>query len=352
MNKFISYTRKWLVGTCSLTALLWFTSCEKFFDYEGDCDPHYFVSFIYDMNMEGADSFDKQVSSVDLFIFDAATGRFVDHYAEKGEPLKQKGYLMPIYVDPGEYEFVAWCGLANNEGSYSIPDINQISTIEDLNAVLARKHDAQNKAYSNANLNFNSNSEPCALYHGKIAASLPDVQGKHYYEVPLTRDTNNLIVSIWHHFGDLSEDHYEFSLVYTDESNATMGYNNLPLADEDISYRPWSTESGILDMGARAETGSGSRYNYIKAEIAMGRLLEGQRPRLIIRDTDAGEVRLDIDFLYYVEMMRSANYAKMGNQEYFDRQYEYSLVVILDTTWTGFQLVVNGWHVIEGDSHL
>lgn len=347
MTKFISYTRKLLVRTLSLAALLCMTSCEKFFDYEGDCDPHYFVSFIYDMNIKGGDAFSSQVSSVDLYVFDASTGRFVAHYAEAGDPLKQPGYLMPVDLTPGSYEFLAWCGLANNEGRFNVPSPGQISSIADLKAVMSRQYENGNSAFSNTNLDYNSNGEPCALYHGMIDATLPAEQGTYVYPIHLTKDTNNLIVSIWHRYGDLDPDTYEIKMVYDGESNLTMGHDNAVLADEDVTYRPWMQTGGDLDLGDSPDG------KYIKCEISLSRLIDGHSPRIYIYDTVAGEKRLEIDFLRYVKAMHSEVYRqKWGYQEYLDREDEYSMNIILDSTWAGFQIVINGWHVIENDSQL
>ena len=91
ITKFISKTRKLFVGALT-AATLGLASCEKFFDYEGDCEPHYFVSFVYDMNMLYADAFASNVSSVDLYVFDAETDRYVGHFAEAGKPLEEKNY--------------------------------------------------------------------------------------------------------------------------------------------------------------------------------------------------------------------------------------------------------------------
>lgn len=54
-------------------------SCEKIYDYEGDCDPHWQVKFVYDYNMKFADAFPGPmgVGSVRLYVFDAASGRLV-----------------------------------------------------------------------------------------------------------------------------------------------------------------------------------------------------------------------------------------------------------------------------------
>lgn len=366
ITTFISKTRKLLVGALTVAAV-GLASCEKFFDYEGDCEPHYFVSFVYDMNMLYADAFSSMVSSVDLYVFDAATGDFVAHFAEADRELfKDKNYLMPISVLPGEYKFVAWCGLDNNEGRFTVPDIDEIHNIEDLTAVMAREYETRaDVPVSKTNLDYNTNGEPCALYHGMIEASLPDHQGTYVYPVQLTKDTNNIMVSIWHRYGELNKDHYEIRLVYADgESNATLHHTNAPLSDESILYLPWSLRGGKLDLGdvvpGLDEEGEGMNEayehpegRYITAEIATSRLMADHTPRLVIYDKSADAVRLDVPLVKQIEAYRSANYNKMTLQEYLDRQDQFNITIILDSTWVGFELVINGWHSMnQGDTDL
>lgn len=365
ITKFISTTRRLLVGALSFAAV-GLASCEKFFEYEGDCEPHYYVSFVYDMNMLYADAFGSRVSSVDLYIFDAATDEFVGHYAEDDrEVLRTKDYMMPIYVAPGKYRFVAWCGLANNEGRYTVPDADndEIKTLEELTAVMARQYEARaDRAFSNVNLDYNKDGEPCALYHGTIDASLPDLQGTHVYPIQLTKDTNNIIVSIWHRYGELDKDHYEIKLEYPEnESNATLHHTNAPLADENILYRPWSIRGGKLDLGdvipgLSTDESSEEVYDhpegrYITAEISTSRLMADHNPHLVIYDTKAQTTRLDVPLIKQIKAFRSFNYSKMTDQEYLDRQDEFSVAIILDSSWAGFEMVINGWHVMDqGDT--
>lgn len=93
-------------------------SCEKIYDYEGDCDPHWQVKFVYDYNMKFADAFPGPmgVGSVRLYVFDAASGRLVlEKDAVAGPGGFGKDYVMPVEdLTPGRYRFVAWCGWENN----------------------------------------------------------------------------------------------------------------------------------------------------------------------------------------------------------------------------------------------
>ncbi|WP_304488409.1 FimB/Mfa2 family fimbrial subunit, partial [Duncaniella muris] len=85
------------------------------YDEEGDCDPHYKARFIFDMNMLYADAFSKEVNAVTLYLIDPATGDIVWQKSERGDRLRQDGYLMDLDVAPGSYQLLAWCGEGRDE---------------------------------------------------------------------------------------------------------------------------------------------------------------------------------------------------------------------------------------------
>ena len=87
-------------------------SCEKIFEYEGDCDPHWQIQFVFERNLQFTDAFAANVGSVRLDVFDAATGKLVLEQRESGDALATGHYVMPVTLDPGRYYFVAWCGMA------------------------------------------------------------------------------------------------------------------------------------------------------------------------------------------------------------------------------------------------
>lgn len=360
MIRFISYTRKLLGTALALVSLAGLSSCERIFDFEGDCEPHYFVEFKYDMNMLNADAFYAKVSSVDLYVFDAADGRFVDHFTESSDILKTPGYRMPLDLGPGSYTLVAWGGLAHNEGRFvtSATVNREVDNIEELRVRLDRTVDPDDSHHSRINLDYNTQDVPCALYHGKIDVELPDQEGTHIYTVPLTKDTNNILVSIWHRYGELDPKHYEFKLVYPDDqSNGSLHHTNSVLEDNSITYHPWSLRSGDLDLGdvipglgetdSRSEGYDTPQGKFITAEISTSRLLADHNPRLVIYDTEARTERLNIPFIQYINSYRSMNYRNMTNQEYLDRQDDYTVAIILDSSWVGFELVIQGWHIID-----
>ena len=155
--------KKYVAQAMMLAAALCFSACGSVFDDEGDCDPRYFMRFVYDMNMLRADAFATQVSSVDLYVYDAESGAYVTHISDKGEALASGFYRMPLNLTPGKYNFIAWCGLADNNEDFTVSQ--SAASPEDLKCVMARSRDEKG-AYSSRNLH--------AVFHGSLSAELPD----------------------------------------------------------------------------------------------------------------------------------------------------------------------------------
>ena len=297
-------------GMMLVATVLGCAACEDaIFDEEGDCDPHNYVRFVYDMNMLRADAFYSQVGSVDLYVFDAETGEYVTHLADKGEALTSGSYRMPLDLAPGKYEFVTWAGLADNDGDFTVPTV--ITQPEDMICTMARSRNASG-AYSNRNLH--------ALFHGTLSTELPDEAGEHVVTVKLMKNTNNINLSLNHTGGPLDPNRFEVTM--TDE-NGLMAYDNSLMADETIEYRPWSLRGGSVDLNDGEEGG------FLVAELSTARLMADHESRINIVDKQTGKTVFSIPIVQWALLLRSANHASMGDQEYLDREDEYNLMVFL-----------------------
>ena len=340
---------KWcMTQAMTLAAVLLCSACGSVFDDEGDCDPRYFVRFVYDMNMLRVDAFASQVSSVDLYVFDAESGAYVTHLSDKGEALASGSYRMPLNLAPGKYDLIAWCGLADNGEDFTVAQT--VAQPGDLKCAMARSRDEKG-AYSKRNLH--------ALFHGSLSVELPDAEGEHVYTVKLTKDTNNINLSLNHTAGPLDPDRFEVTM--TDE-NGLMAHDNSLLTDEQIEYRPWSLRSGTLDVTtSRADAldddeDDSNQGSYLKAEISTARLMADHDCRINIVDKEQGKVVFSIPLVQWALLLRSDNHASMGDQEYLDREDEYNLMVFLTDNagstdgWMAMEIVINGWHIINHDT--
>lgn len=348
-NLFRSIAKKtfgFLSVAVAMTAL---NSCDNvIYDYEGDCDPHYFVKFEYTMHMERGDAFKEQVRAVDLWIFNSDNGKYIDHYYSTVEDLAQTNYLMPIDVAPGNYDFVAWCGDIDNR-HFKVNDF--IESKADATCRLEKRIYEDQGATSSDNLDL--------IFHGKLDhAVLPDTEGNHIYTIPLIRDVNNISVTLQHISGAFDTEHKNFTLV--DKNGFLFHDNSIDETDEDIIYKPWSIRTGLLENSAsdnntKADDDSfnsdGSYGNFMNVEFSTSRLTDSHNPLITISDSQTGKIVFQIPLMQWIKELKSQKYSVMENQEYLDRNHEYELMVFLQDDgrggWTAVSVVINGYHVID-----
>ncbi|MCH5169450.1 MAG: FimB/Mfa2 family fimbrial subunit [Prevotellaceae bacterium] len=336
----------------SLLAAMAFTSCgdsHLVFDYEGDCNPYYYVQYVYDMNMEWHDTFGSNATSVVLYVFDSATGNLVGTYRENDmAALSAPGYRMPVDLKPGTYDFVAWCGLENNqENLFTLRQ--SVSRREELECRMERQYEGQ-QAFQNKLLN--------ALFYGKATASLPDEEGEHVVTVHLVKDINNIVLSMQHVSGEpLTTDMFTVTM---SEANGYLAYDNSLKEDEDIEYRPWHVRSGSIDIaGTKADSDAeeGDNLNFFMAEISTGRLMKDRDPRINIYDNATGEIVYSIPIVKWATTFRSQQYKDANNnihvisddQEYLDRRSDYEVMIYLDNGaegWLAAEIYINSWRVV------
>lgn len=360
MNKFFKSIAHKTFGLIAMAAAMTtMTSCKEFiYDYEGDCDPHYFVKFEYTMHMERGDAFKEQVKAVELWVFDTESGDYVDHYYSTVADLAETNYLLPINVKPGNYDFVAWCGDIDNRHFK-------------VNGSIGSKHHAscrlEKRGYEGSQAT--SSEDLDLLFHGKLdGAVLPDEQGTHIYTVPLIRDVNNIMLTLQHVSGEFDTEHKRITLV--DRNGSLLHDNNLDESDVDILYKPWSLRTGTVDGSSStlkfSRDGSddtiiddsvatdGSYGNYMTTEFSTSRLITSHNPKITIADTETGQTIFQIPLMSWIQELKSNRYASMDYQEYLDRQHNYELMVILQDDgrggWTAVSVVINGYHVIDNGS--
>lgn len=347
--KYIQSALKWISGASALLLMPFVSSCESVYDDQGDCDPHYYLKFVYDMNMLtnvnnkiGADAFSSQVGSVEVHIFNKETGEYVGRYADQGEALSQPGYRMPLDIAPGDYDIIAWCGLADNADHFKLtsPSVTQHS---DLKVKMHRDYDGE-KAYNDFNLN--------PLFHGTLSVSLPEEEGNYEYTVYLTKDTNYIELALQHRSGAIDPDRFTISMI---DDNGHLGHDNALLEDEPVEFRPWLVSGGEVDMdlGSRADGDSQSGTGFLLAELATSRLMVNHNPKLTVTDNETGNTVFSIPMVEWALLFKSARHSAMGDQEYLDREYEYNVMVILENDetvnegWIAAEIVINGWHVVN-----
>lgn len=330
-------------GIMLLLAAGAFASCNILDEEEEDCAVY--VSFKYDYNMKFADAFAHSVKSVTLYAFDK-DGKLAFQKTEEGSILAQEDYAMRLDEisrnDVGDYEFITWAGLADNE-SFTVPLLQPgVSTKEDLTCRLNRKHESRAE---NGTAIVDQDLE--ALFHGQISGSTASRSASDgRLEVSLTKNTNNIRIVLQHLSGEpVNADQFHFSI--TDE-NGLMNYDNSLLQDERLTYLAWDKYDGYAGLGESEKKEGITEINVAIAELTVARLMADERPILKITNKVTGEDVLTIPLIDYVTLVKGNYNRNMSDQEYLDRQDEYNMTFFLDegNHWMNAYIHINSWHVI------
>ena len=95
-------------------------SCEKIFEFEGDCSSTWRVDFRYDMNMKYADAFAHEANAVTVYAFDG-NDVLVWQKTEHGDALASDDYAMVLDLDPGVYDIIAWSECDHAKECFALP---------------------------------------------------------------------------------------------------------------------------------------------------------------------------------------------------------------------------------------
>jgi len=307
-----------------------FTSCDDaVYDYEGDCEPHYRVDFVYDYNMKWANAFPHEVKSVTLRLLDAE-GKVVWQRTESGDALSQPGYGMDVDCAPGTYSLHVWAEGREGEPFELAPA--DAGMFGQLTAHLPGV-DVRSAAESDKRL--------LDLYHGyETSVTFPDTEGTHTYTVPLTKDTNYLRVVLQQTSAEkLQPGDLEISVT---DDNGFLNPDNSTRQGGEVTYRPWAVTPLTADMEDKGVCDG------VLAEFSLSRLMAGhsETARLTVRSKDKTifSVKL-IDFL----LMVKGNYNReLGDQEYLDRQDVWDLTFFLGEgkQWLATYIYINSWRVV------
>lgn len=330
------------IGLLATVVALVLNSCDSaIYDYEGDCSVNYQVKFRYDMNMKFADAFPNAVKSVKLFVFDqSGTLVAMEEETDAGklsrlDGLGNPGYLMPVDVEPGTYDLLAWGGLGNRESFELLgnPTVG-VTKKEDIQVRMRRADAVVDK-----DLN--------PLFHGMTASvTLPDEPGTHTSLVPMMKNTNNIRIVLQQlSGGDVDPGKFEFTIT---DDNGWMAYDNSLLEDETLTYKPWRVDAGKagIDAGGTDEVGAAI------AEFTVGRLMKGSRPVLTVTNKGTGEKVFSIPVVDYALLVKGYYNEDMSDQEYLDRQDEYSMTFFLDESgeWASASVIINSWRIVINHS--
>lgn len=317
------------------------TSCDNaIYDYEGDCSTSYQVRFKYDHNMKYADAFPNEVNSVTLHLLDE-NDNVVWKKTESGAALAAEGYTMTVDAPAGKYHLLAWCG-DEDATTYTI---GTDTRKEGLTATLHRSYETRSDAHIHDRIN--------RLYHGFVESqTFTEGEGTHTFTVPLIKNTNDVHV-VLQQTSDKPLDKDLFSFEITDD-NGLMEWDNTVTPTEILTYHPSRVDNGSAEIEGEPDSRT-QNLNAVIAEFTTGRLMEDHRSdaRLTVRRTDTGATVLSVK-LIDVLLLIKGYYNGMSDQEYLDRQDDYSIIFFLNDNmaWMNSYIYINSWKVVLQSSDL
>ena len=331
-----------------------FTSCSTIFDYEGDCSYTYHVKFEYTKNILNAEAFAGNVMYISLYVFDAETGLLVYTGEDSGDALNSKDYMMQLDLNPGTYDLLAWCGTAVADNKVIVPEVEVgKTTMEEVDCIFDRFSNAEHSSCILENIGN--------LFHGKERVTFTDDEGKHVHVLSLTKNTNSvrIVLQSLQKGQYLSKDDFDFRI---QDCNGNMNYDNSLAACELMTYHAWGISeisAGVDadvndDVHKKLPTRADNTSTAVMAELTIGRLMTENEPKLVVYNKTSEALVLSIPLKDYALMVKGYGYSHWSDQEYLDRQDNYTMTFFLDElgTWVASHVIINDWKIVLQSSEL
>ena len=321
------------------------SSCENgfIFEGEGDCGIYYRIRFKYDYNIKFADAFAGEVNSVALYVFDQNDILVEEIATTDKEALSSGDFEIPLELQPGKYTLMAWGGLMNEESFDMLADTKVgVTKREELQVRMHRQYDKDGKAVVNDDL--------LPLFHGTLPLEVKGYPGTFTETMSLMKNTNVIRVLL-HEISGHDVDASKFIFEINDDNGLYDCENNV-LDDEMITYSAWHQSTGTADVND-ADVKAVTSVSVALAELTIGRMRAGDSPVLHIKSRETGEDVFRIPVADYALLVKGNYREKMGDQEYLDRQDEYTMTFFLDEgEWVSSVIYINSWRVVLNNTEL
>ena len=236
---------------------------------------------------------------------------------------------------------MAWGGLMNEESFDLLADAKVgETTLQEVQVKMHRKYNENGEAIVDEDL--------LPLYHGSMPIVVSDEEGTYRHTMSLTKNTNAVRILLHEMSGQqMDADQYIFEIK---DNNGLYDWDNTLLNDEEITYSAWYQETGSADL---EESRAITSISVALAELTVGRMRADKSPILSIKNRQTGEEVVRIPLAEYALLVKGKYREQMSNQEYLDRQDEYSLTFFLDEgVWLDTYILINSWRVVLNDTEL
>jgi len=333
--------RKWQAAAAAICVTLLSAGCSMVTDEPVKCPAELRVRFAYDHNLKFADAFAHEVTSVNVWAFDSS-GKPVWSGSADGDALKDPDFYLETPLPEGRYDFVSWCGLKGN-GSFDLATYTPASK-EELTVKL-RTLEENGDAICSDDLP--------GLYNGTVTGVEYEIDPYKptikTVTIPLMKDTKDIRVMLINLDGTTIETG-NFSVTIT-AADAAMAWDNTLLTSPTVTYRPWDIRYGETEAPGKTKTTE--TVSALLFDLSTGRLMDdGEAILTVHRNWDNHDI-IQIRLTDYLVMVKGhypdEDGNEIGNQEYLDRQDDYSIVFFIDPASNWYEdigIYINNWAVV------
>lgn len=193
-------------------------------DDRSDCLYPLRLQFSYTYNTEHTDLFDREIRTLDLFLYDRCTGQLVATASPDPGGLSPEN-IYEWLVPPGDYEVVAWAGVDRAHGFYAVENIG--------NHVFYRRREDDRIV---------PQVEEHIFHAAATAVITGDVSPVHPME--LYKNTNNVTVKV----RGLSADKAAELACTVASTNGAYRADNSVCAEHPLTYLPAVQRDGTVEF--------------------------------------------------------------------------------------------------------
>lgn len=326
--------KKFPVAALIIAAVTMLSSCDAIYDDLQPCPQGARLRFVYDYNMEFANAFPSQVDCLQVLVYDS-DGKYIYSRTENGDVLHDENWRMGIELKPGSYNVIAYGGMGCEDSSFEFVSNPETSLMPDIEVKLKQ---------SALTSPVGTNLHP--LFYGRLELTIEesDIEFREA-TVNMMKDTNNLRVVLQQINGNkIESDLFDFKVT---DANTLMNWDNQLLPSPTVDYLPWT--KGDTSVGVSED--NDTPFYAAFAEMSFPRLVTTSSPRLEVTRKSDGKKVISIPLINYLMLLKSEAYAKMGDQEFLDRENEWDMVFFLDAglNWIETTIVINDWVVRIND---
>ena len=331
------------MAVCGL-AVFGLSSCNSLYDDLQPCEPPAAsINLTFTMNMDFQDLFNRDVHCVDLYVFKKGGTLAGEYHAENTKSTRAVASTIYLQLEPGVYEAVVYGGMSCSLSSFDkLFAENSSLTKKDLEVALNTSFYFDNSDETGdpqEHLADHSALQIHDHFYGSIDEFSIGEIGSTPVTIDLTRNTNVIYVNMKNKDNtDIDINDYR---VYIVDDNNTMDDTNDLTQSGLIAYRPYD-KTNFVDS---------NNIPWAKSSFTVSRLHTSNDPELVVINKEIGDSKptlSGLNLMPYIMEAKAQLAPSMDDQEFLDRQYEWTVDVTLDvvnSTWVSITVKVNDWEV-------